>query len=291
MAFVNVKCSDCGADIKIDNSQKTGVCVYCGARYIAEDNHKEADAKDGGNKRAVLEKLLIEYYAGKYGDTNRIKEYALKVQEFDINDVLANFVVFNNIDSSLSIKKLLGNSDLNIGFNLFVSLLNVCGDHVYTDIVVQNIIKYKTQIDGKIIIREINKNCNKLDLKFILNLIYNFKFTKEENDEILEELYNTENKSKITMLSQLKLFANKHKDFAYNEEKFNGYIEHWKDIKRKHLALSQSLKVKEQENNIVNEQKNQVENTYRTFENKKGIIGGIVVGVVFILFLVLLFVM
>ena len=42
--------------------------------------------------------------------------------------------------------------------------------------------------------------------------------------------------SKIAFLSQLKIFSSKHEDFLYNEQKFDGYAQHWKDLKAKHFA-------------------------------------------------------
>ena len=109
------KCKNCGASIKVDSKQNIGVCNHCGTSYINEDvninnitNINYTEVVDGTkiNRSAVLEKLLIEYYSGRFDDIDNIKEYALKVQEVDLGNVLANFVVFDNIDNSISIKKI-----------------------------------------------------------------------------------------------------------------------------------------------------------------------------------------
>ena len=106
MGLVKAKCTNCGANLKVDNHTKTGICNHCGATFLTEDviinnitniNYTENINGIDSNRQAVLEKLLTEYYNGNFNDIDNIKEYALKVQEFDLNNVLADFVVFENI--------------------------------------------------------------------------------------------------------------------------------------------------------------------------------------------------
>lgn len=42
MAFVAAKCTQCGAEIEVDNARETGFCQYCGTKYVTEkviNNH------------------------------------------------------------------------------------------------------------------------------------------------------------------------------------------------------------------------------------------------------------
>ena len=72
MALVEAKCSNCGANLKVDNENKSGVCEHCGAKFITNDiiinnitntntNIKYSEVITGVeiNRDAVLEKLLI----------------------------------------------------------------------------------------------------------------------------------------------------------------------------------------------------------------------------------------
>ncbi|MBE5738181.1 MAG: hypothetical protein E7354_00385 [Clostridiales bacterium] len=261
MALIKAKCSNCGSNIKINNTEKTGVCTHCGAEYITEDvvvnnitNITISENIDGAgvNRTAVLEKLLIQYYAGKYSDIDNMKEYALKVQEFDINNALGHFVVFDDIDSTHAIKKLLCNEKLNISFDLFMEFMKICRDDLNYVKLIHNIVKYKSTIDASTIIRNIIKTCNTTDLKFIFNLIYQFKLTQTENDILLEELYNDSRLTKIKVLSQLKIFEHKHPDFAYNRQKFEEYGEKWKRLKEQQMARKAESLRKQQADESAN---------------------------------------
>lgn len=267
MGFVKAKCLNCGANLNVDNNLKTGVCAHCGASYITEDvivnnitNIYYSETINGVSlkRQAVLEKMLIEYYLGKFNDVDNMKEYALKVQEYDINNVLAHFVVFDNIDSIVSMQKLLGDENLNISLQLFIVLLNTILDDLNKEEIINNIIKYKSQIDGYTIVKEIIKNCKKKDLQFIFNTIYHLQLTESENNALLDVLYNEEKTNKITFLSQLKIFTLKHNDFMYNEKKFDEYADYWKSLKEKQIAKRQVSieneikKEQEYKDNVIN---------------------------------------
>ena len=262
MALVLAKCLNCGANLKVDDKSKSGVCEHCGARYITEDvivnnitNINYTEIIDGVdiNRSAVLEKMLLEYYAGKFNDIDNLKEYALRIQEYEINNPLAHFVVFENIDSSICIKKLLCKSNLNICLDLFVVFLNICGDDLNNPKIVQNIVKYENKMEKLDVIRKIINDYRIKDLKFILSVIYAFKLTESDNDIILQEIYENKKTNKIAMLSQLKLFTVSHKDFTYNKQKFDEYFDHWKNLKDKQKLMRQQAIDKynlEQENKL-----------------------------------------
>ena len=36
MAFIPAKCSQCGAEINVDNTLEYGYCSHCGTKYITE---------------------------------------------------------------------------------------------------------------------------------------------------------------------------------------------------------------------------------------------------------------
>lgn len=253
MGLVNAKCLNCGANLKVDNQSKTGTCEHCGASYITEDviinnitNIHYSETINGVDlkRQAVLEGLLIEYYYDRFNDIDNIKEYALKVQEVDINNALAKFVVFKNIDSSKDIKELLASKNLNISLDLFILLLNSCDENINIAII-NNLKRYESQMDKLLVLKILLEKYYKINFTFILNTIYNFKLTESENEIILDELYNKARISKISFLSQLKIFSNKHEDFLYNEQKFDGYAQHWKDLKAKQKAIRGSLEQEE----------------------------------------------
>lgn len=233
MALIKAKCSSCGGNIKIDNTSKSGVCEHCGVSYITEDiivnnitniNYTENINGVMLNRSAVLENMLLEYYSDNFNDIDNMKEYAFKVQEYDLNNALARFVIFDNLDSSTAIKNLLSNANLNISFQLFMVMLNICADDINNIKIVNNIVKYQNNIHKSSIMNEIlNKYGNK-DIKFILNVMHGFKFNKDENTEFLEELYNNSKVSKLSMLLQFKSFAKNNKDFLFNEQKFDEYL-------------------------------------------------------------------
>lgn len=261
MALIKAKCSNCGANLKVNNQNKTGICDHCGASYITEDvvvnnitNIKISENVNGVDlkRQAVLENLLFQYYSGKFNDVSTIREYALKVQEYDLNNALAHFVVFNNIDSSAAIKKLLGNKDVSISLELFIVFLNICGDDLNNSKIIENIVSKYKDIDKIAVLRQIINNYRKNDITFIINLIYNFKLTEDENNIILDELYNNDKTNKIKMVSQLTLFAEKHKDFLYDKQIYKNYADYWKQLKEKQMALRKETAQLEQiKNNEV----------------------------------------
>lgn len=254
MGLIKAKCSNCGANLNIDNHSKTGICDHCGASYITEDviinnitniNYNETINGVNLKRQAVLENLLIKYYSGEFNDVDNIKEYALKVQEYDLNNPLAHFVVFDKIDSTTSIKNFLSSTDLNISLDLFILLLDVCGDDLNQNKIINNIVKYKSQMNSSELFKEIVNKCRKKDYDFFLNIIYNLKLSEKENDIFLDELYNNQKTSKITFLSRLKLFKVQHNDFMYDEQKFSGYAEYWKSLKEKQMSNRENLTKKE----------------------------------------------
>ena len=245
MSLINAKCSNCGANLKVDGINKIVKCSHCGASFLTEDvvinnitNINLAENINGIklNRSAVLENMLIEYYKGKFQDVDNIKEYALKVQEQDINNVLARFVVFEEIDSLYSITKLLSDVNLNISLQLFIMLLNKCNDIIIDDEIIKNLAKYSSVMDVELIIKNINENYSKKDFNLILKLVYYCGLPENKNNKILENLYNNKKTNKIVMLSQLQLFTDSNPNFLYDKQRFNSFADHWKRLKEKHLA-------------------------------------------------------
>ena len=282
MALIKAKCTNCGANLKVNKADKTGICEHCGAGYITEDivvnnitniNYEENINGTKLDRQAVLENLLIEYYSGKFNDIDNIKEYALKVQEYDLNNALARFVVFNNIDSSEAIRKFLGSDNLNIGWQLFLLLLNISGDSLNREKIINNVAKYKDKMKASVIIEDISTKYNQKDFKFILSVIYKFKLSQDENTAVLDALYEQHKTNKITMLAQLKSFANKHSDFYYDKQKFSERAEYWKRLKEKQIALRKSQN--EVNESIKIENKDIVDNSKN---KRKKILMGIGVG-------------
>lgn len=250
MGLVKAKCLNCGANLNVDKYSRAGTCTHCGASFITEDviinnitniNYNETINGVKLKRQAVLENLLIKYYTSSFDDVDNIKEYALKVQEYDLNNSLANFVVFNELDSASAIKNFLGSNNINISLDLFIYLMNACDDNIIQNKIINNIVKYKSQMDIKVLLKKIIYKYKNKDDNFMLNLIYNFKLDEHENDKLLEELYNNTKTDKLIFLLRLKLFKSKHADFTYNTEKFKNYELYWKALKEKYKSKKLDL--------------------------------------------------
>ena len=37
MGFVAAKCTECGANIEVDDTKEAGICKYCGTAFITEN--------------------------------------------------------------------------------------------------------------------------------------------------------------------------------------------------------------------------------------------------------------
>ena len=272
MAFVEAECSNCGAKLKVDSEKKTAKCINCGTEFLIKDTnitnninnitnikYSENIAGVEINRKAVLEKLLLEYYAENFDDIDNLKEYAFKVLECEINNPLAQFVAFKNIDERESIRTLLSNENLDIGQELFIKLLNICGDNLNNPQIINNIVNYGKKENSLALLKEIINKLYIRDVAFILELIYSFKLSENENNEILDELYDNTKTNKIIMLAQLKVLKTKHQDFQYDEKKFDDYTQHWKDVKRKQLELRKEIAKNEETQKKEEDEKRKLE--------------------------------
>ena len=93
MGFVAAKCTQCGAAIEVDDSQKTGICKYCGMTYTSEQviNHYNQSIQIGNATINVqgmnIENLILR---GKQyeeeGDLHKALDYYNQVLDADINN-------------------------------------------------------------------------------------------------------------------------------------------------------------------------------------------------------------
>lgn len=89
MPIVVAKCTQCGANLKVDNSLEAAVCSYCNAAYI-------------------VEKAINNYNETNYNYTN-ISNSVINIigQENDIERLLKNVSTFVKIGKSIEAKHLL----------------------------------------------------------------------------------------------------------------------------------------------------------------------------------------
>lgn len=103
MAIIPAKCTQCGANIQVDETQEAGICQYCGTAFITEkainnynitNNVNIANATinvTGGD----IENLLLR--AQQYedcGDYEKAKEYYNRILDIDANHEIAKTKVF-----------------------------------------------------------------------------------------------------------------------------------------------------------------------------------------------------
>ncbi len=223
MGLNNVKCENCGANVKVDSRTGAGICQYCGTHHFAEDK----TGAPAQNMQAVLEKLLIEYFLNDLNDEEYIRKYALRVQEHDIDNPLAHYVVYDDIDDTQCVLKLLFNAKTDIGLPLFITLSCVCSEYLRPKWFVEHIAKYKTDTNGKDIIRDmINYTFDRVasDFTLIYYTLHSMKLSADDNNELLDALYQHRETDKYIMLTQLRAFSLNCKDFEYDKEKYDQYL-------------------------------------------------------------------
>ena len=87
MSLVAAKCTQCGAELKVDNTQEAAVCKYCGTPFIVEKainniNIKNATFNIEGQN---VDNLIIR--AKQYediGDREKALEYYNKALDIDV---------------------------------------------------------------------------------------------------------------------------------------------------------------------------------------------------------------
>lgn len=223
MGLINVKCENCGANVKVNSRTGAGICQYCGTHHFATDK-AGASTQD---MQAVLEKLLIEYFLNDLNDEEYIRKYALRVQEHDIDNPLAHYVAFDDIDDPQCIMQLLFDAKTNISLPLFIALSCMCSEYLRPKWFVEHIAKYKTDTNGKDIIMDmINYTFDReaSDFMLIYHTMHSMKLSADDNNELLETLYVHRETDKYIMLSQLKAFSHSCQDFEYDKEKYDQYL-------------------------------------------------------------------
>lgn len=92
MGFVAAKCTQCGANIEVDESKDAGICKYCGTAFVTEkainnyntyitNNYDGATVNIiGGNVENLLELAEIAERAGNHTEAN---EYYSKILEIE----------------------------------------------------------------------------------------------------------------------------------------------------------------------------------------------------------------
>lgn len=97
MGFVAAKCTECGADIEVDETREAGICKYCGTAFITEkainnynthitNNNNFAGANInviGGDLNTYIELAKIAYNSKNYSE---VLNYCTKIMLIDISN-------------------------------------------------------------------------------------------------------------------------------------------------------------------------------------------------------------
>jgi len=96
MSLKAIKCKECGANIKYDNSKDTVTCEYCGATYVVDSNESNNIGKKEKSNFNLFKRGL-EFL--EIGETDNADECFNKILENDIDNCLAyaGKAVINNI--------------------------------------------------------------------------------------------------------------------------------------------------------------------------------------------------
>lgn len=87
MAFREMKCPSCGANIEVDDSREIGFCLYCGCNIqlkdIIEVRHVNVGIDSGANRTNALEEVIrLKEYFGQYANEYvELKELEKKLKD------------------------------------------------------------------------------------------------------------------------------------------------------------------------------------------------------------------
>lgn len=91
MALVQLKCTECGAPIELDDSREFGFCMYCGMKILLQRTDPSKVELDYSNQMKNWEKLCIEAF--NHGELDEAKIYCNRIREVDMNNEVANRIL------------------------------------------------------------------------------------------------------------------------------------------------------------------------------------------------------
>ena len=91
MALVQLKCTECGAPIELDDSREFGFCMYCGMKIYLQKSNPSKIELDYSNQIKNWEKLCIEAF--NHGELDEAKAYCNRIREVDLNNEVANTIL------------------------------------------------------------------------------------------------------------------------------------------------------------------------------------------------------
>lgn len=104
MAMIPAKCTQCGANIQVDETKEAGICQYCGTAFITEkainnynitNNVNIANATINVTGGDIENLLLRAHQYENSGDYEKAKEYYNRILDIDANHELAKTKVFD----------------------------------------------------------------------------------------------------------------------------------------------------------------------------------------------------
>ena len=64
MALRKAKCLNCGANVKVNDGEKTGVCLHCGASYVTEDIIVKSSWNSVGSNSTIGNSISSDFRRG-----------------------------------------------------------------------------------------------------------------------------------------------------------------------------------------------------------------------------------
>lgn len=300
MSFIAAKCSECGANISIDQGKKIGYCHHCGTKFITQDMivqnitnqiYNESINGNNVNRQAVLDKLLLKYYNGENIQEQSLKDYAWKVLELDNTNVLANFVEFEDIKNSNNIKKILCDNDAKLSEDLFFTVFKFLTttkfyDNSKTAEMPSIILNSNQSVENKVmLLLLVSQNLYDSTLDQVLhnivenNLIINdISVIKKyiDNAHIIKN-YN----AFLTILHSLQLTESQNEeifDYILTSNKFNklSFLEEANNFSKSHNNFNYNsikyeqiyLRLKSKKDDLLNKQNTQIEKEIESAKKK-----------------------
>lgn len=176
MGFIKLNCSNCGANIELDESREFGFCQYCGTKMVQDKIIIEHRGSVSIDRTAKIQNLLIR--AKEMISQNRIDEaekYYDRVLEYDIRNTEARSALDNIIYKVIK--------EPNITF--FVSKDKLCSKDSKVSILINGQKKgYIIAGDNKSFLLPVGENTVTVSLPFVIGtkkqirIIINNRFDK-----------------------------------------------------------------------------------------------------------------
>ena len=115
MPLVNAKCTNCGANLNIDNSKEAAICDHCGSAFIVEKAIQNYNITNNNNVYANVVNLY------NYNDNKKsIEQYIKIISTTKHNRLLSPTLLLDIMKTAIS------NKNTTEGMKLFSLVNNYC---------------------------------------------------------------------------------------------------------------------------------------------------------------------